>query len=1360
MSKPQVASGGPSPLPHQVVNAVARDLAATPTPVPSSPPASESFFSEIDGTAASVLETSYGDITWEPPADASSLNIVSWKLDVDAHVDDGVDRRGFNAISTVLAHPTRRANPLRASRKPLPPLAQPPPMLPKPLPRSHYDSYLQTITPLYESFVTAQQTASMAAAAESQGPSDLDLVAKKTAKADLPSLDDIPATFFDTGFDLANPATWAEVMETGASSSKGSRDDAVQESLSTYLDNLESHLVHEITLRSSAFFSALSNLQDLNSESSSCLTRIADLKSSLGEVGGEQARKGLEIIDAQTRLRSLRITEHGIKRVAELDDILRIAKDLADHGDWFGALGYVEDVVRWWDRNGATIAQSEEGEEPPAASSTLPLTTLPAFANLPMAISALMSNIASQLDGALGAVLLAFLSDADRGEEFDADNLRAKVGPMLGGLLRCGRVDTLAGVWRTAVTTAIREGGRQHLPVSNAEDDTDGTGEGRGHSLAESLQAMSHVQFVDVARRMYGSMLSRLNLVQQMGDEMAAILEESSSITPLSIAHSSGPNAPLRALDASPFDPADVLGAACELANTRSSKILSVRSEQNASLPIEQFVEIFGESWAFVVATETMAKRMIVSLRGVAAQQARQFLMTYHGQRLTKSAKLVEDETWVQVDIPPATQHAVNLFIEAAVNDPPECFVPPRQAANGAANGDTPKGNAKVVQIEDKSYFAVKATSESLQLLAEYLGVVVNVELVCTDVMARIIEFLKSFNSRTCQVVLGAGAMRSAGLKNITAKHLALASQSLSIIIALIPYIREFIRRHLNPKQAVMLIEFDKLKRDYQEHQNEIHAKLVAIMADRLAVHCGELREIDWEAAAGRDGPRQYALMLTKETQTLHKVLSKYLSQATVEGVMSQVLAASVHRLSEEFTKVEFKSEDAKKRMAMDAAYINAKLGPLTEAGTAVSSLETLVKDKATPRKGMRGLLRRNGSSNNDTVPSAGADEGTEAVEDDDEDGDILTEAVPSGDHYESKEEEAGANGGAATGRASEEKQAELTQSAEVKEESEAPKTPEKSKTPLPAVKYAEWSTSPAPRSPAPSYFSAPPKSPERVPSPEVKSPEPPSKSPEPELKSPTPPEKDLPVAAAEDPLSPSAVAPPSPTKTATPPSPTKAAAPPSPTKIEEPRPIPPTPKPRLSLEARLKAKLAAQAAAKPDKPRASSESAERVAVESVAERAERPEAGAAGEKPADAAEKPTDKDADKAADKDADKAADKDADKAEKAADADDAPKDVPTTPPAEDDAKDASTTPDKDAATTTPDASKDAAAPEPAKDAVATTPPPDTIASPNDGAGADDAADADADAATPPPPPKDAADAADAEVVPSIPEAKDTSE
>ena len=125
--------------------------------------------------------------------------------------------------------------------------------------------------------------------------------------------------------------------------------------------------------------------------------------------------------------------------------------------------------------------------------------------------------------------------------------------------------------------------------------------------------------------------------------------------------------------------------------------------------------------------------------------------------------------------------------------------------------------------------------------------------------------------------------MRSAGLKNITAKHLALASQSLSIVIALTPYIRETFRRHLSPKQAVMLVEFDKLKRDYQEHQNEIHSKLIAIMGDRITAHIKSLNAIRWDAPQAKSGVNDYMELLVKETVTLHKVLSRYLASVVVE---------------------------------------------------------------------------------------------------------------------------------------------------------------------------------------------------------------------------------------------------------------------------------------------------------------------------------------------------------------------------------------------------------------------------------------------------------------------------------------------
>jgi vacuolar protein sorting-associated protein 54 len=54
--------------------------------------------------------------------------------------------------------------------------------------------------------------------------------------------------------------------------------------------------------------------------------------------------------------------------------------------------------------------------------------------------------------------------------------------------------------------------------------------------------------------------------------------------------------------------------------------------------------------------------------------------------------------------------------------------------------------------------------------------------------------------------------------------------------------------------------------------------------------------------------------MLVKETATLHKVLGKYLASSTVESVLAEVLGAIVTRLSEEYGKVELKSDEAKKR--------------------------------------------------------------------------------------------------------------------------------------------------------------------------------------------------------------------------------------------------------------------------------------------------------------------------------------------------------------------------------------------------------------------------------------------------------------
>ncbi|ODN74901.1 hypothetical protein L198_08208 [Cryptococcus wingfieldii CBS 7118] len=891
---------------------------------PSPPAPSESFLSDLDGTAPSLIETSPGthDAIWAQPKDASGLNLVSWKYGVDAEAGDGVEKRGFNAISGVLAHPTKRANPLRSSRQPLPPL-QPPPPLPKPPPPASYDAYLSSITPLYESFVASQAVSKAAGAGgelDARSPAPLH---------DLPPLDSVPDIFFDPSFSLSDPSIWSQLSASPSTSS--APDSGVQAALSSHLDTLERHLIHEITLRTPSFFSALTNLQDLHSESTSCLTHITSLQTSLKSVGSTQSSRGLQIINAQEELRGLKEVRGGVEALGEVEEMYGMADKLVEEGDWEGGLGCVEDVVRWWTRYD------------PLSGESLPLSTLPALASLPTTITNLITKTSHHLSSSLASYLTSLLSrplDQPPREQ----ELRGSLAPMLEGLLKCGKAGGVEGIWREVVTAAVREESRKWLPGS--EEDGVKNPDARGASLAQSLQGLEHEQFMELCDKMYGALLARLTSVKTIGGVMEEIISSSNSITPISISSFPPDSRPLTPLT---LTLSETLASSSELAHTRISKILSVRSDPHALLPLPSFLHLYTTTTSFITSTESLSGKSATPLRGVLNAQARGFVQRYHQERLTSSARAVEEEVWTQVDVARGVQRVVELIVQAGMEDPAECFIPPKTTI--AAEDAEDKTTTKQLAVEDQKYCLVKATAESLLLLGDYLKIVVNLESVVTDVMSRIIEFLKSFNSRTCQVVLGAGAMRSAGLKNITAKHLALASQSLSVIVSLIPYIREFVRRHLGERQAIMLVEFDKLKRDYQEHQNEIHAKLVAIMSDRLAVHCASLREIKWESTPTKEGPNSYAEMLVKESATLHKVLSKYVSSSTVEHVMGDVIEAIARRLSEEFGKVELKSEEARKRMLHDVAIISIRLKPLSDRGQEIVQLENAVRSKTTPMK-------------------------------------------------------------------------------------------------------------------------------------------------------------------------------------------------------------------------------------------------------------------------------------------------------------------------------------------------------------------------------------------------------------------------
>lgn len=171
-------------------------------------------------------------------------------------------------------------------------------------------------------------------------------------------------------------------------------------------------------------------------------------------------------------------------------------------------------------------------------------------------------------------------------------------------------------------------------------------------------------------------------------------------------------------------------------------------------------------------------------------RQASVYLSKFHQGRVEKCARVVLDEMWNQVEVGPEVQGVVDVLVKCAVRDAEELrvgaegaiFGSPNSGSengakvmNGKENGVSPsasprldssprlrvlpqtktyaelsetatvptpnskepnkpaghaKGNTKHLKIEDRSYFIVSATAETLVLLIDYLKIVVNLRYV------------------------------------------------------------------------------------------------------------------------------------------------------------------------------------------------------------------------------------------------------------------------------------------------------------------------------------------------------------------------------------------------------------------------------------------------------------------------------------------------------------------------------------------------------------------------------------------------------------------------------------------------------
>jgi vacuolar protein sorting-associated protein 54 len=408
---------------------------------------------------------------------------------------------GPTAISNVLNNPHKRQAPPKAH-------SSLPSVLPAELPRikrKDFDSYLRAIAPEWDKFVQNTQLI-LDGHAHLDGPSTPRASSEiaftpRTPRIHklLTPLNTVPSVFFEAEFDLGNSCTFDAVTERRESDEEALDPSSLSyslpllEKLSHHADTIEQHLVREISLRSTSFFAALTNLQDLQIESEECLDRISKLRGLLKDVDEKGAKRGLEIVRKESRLLNVAAVSEGARELGAVVEMTGVAKGLVGAGQWGEALDIINSIETLWEpssvgvpvppvppvrrpsthrTNGALSPLPPTPETPPLASeggrkksagSSVPLSSLNAFASLPSHLRALTMEITSSLTTDLVNALKLDLLDrvnADLECSEPANNmnltLKDRLRPLLQGLLRTKGIREATVSWREVVTKEVR----------------------------------------------------------------------------------------------------------------------------------------------------------------------------------------------------------------------------------------------------------------------------------------------------------------------------------------------------------------------------------------------------------------------------------------------------------------------------------------------------------------------------------------------------------------------------------------------------------------------------------------------------------------------------------------------------------------------------------------------------------------------------------------------------------------------------------------------------------------------------------------------------------------------------------------
>lgn len=762
----------------------------------------------------------------------------------------------------------------------------------------------------------------------------------------------VPARFFSQEFSL----------DISAQVDSQTASFQLQQRLSSWLDLVEVCLWKQTTSQAQSFFNALSDLRSLVAQVQDACAVIAVLRRHIRSIKTQMAARQLTVMrmkrrkeNAQALITLAALAKQVRATLPTVDSLLAVSHDYG------GALALIREAKKVLAEELGGVKslrtlnrQLSDYEDMIADRLTanfidLCVTWEVAEDGMQARSADTFEGQGESVNGGIGGAA------AERGRDAAREKLLSTFHPLVNGLLRiqkeqmhavleqyrkrvveevqsCAKdsvIEALSAM-QAEVTSDVDPDAVETKPQQDVDDEEEETLPAL--TSAQQLTGLRAPEFISFLKLVFYNLEMVMNRAHQVHLNLCVVLE--------TVTKGSEGQLDESRVEKLRVESQEIVGVVCDLAQQSVKQLLTARAENHAKYLMEEVKELWDVALEFCLVGEGMGKKKWFDLRGTLLIQAKKFLEVLHEKQTNSLYAVLDGEEWKQADVPFEIQAIVNRMVKGKLGTPlvfsstgsPSASPSTSKSSSGTQlrRSKSSKSAAKDLFVLGKPYRVVSSVLMLITYLERCLSCAHNFANLSSSVLARVVEMLRLFNERTNSLVLQAEACKTAGLKRINTKNLALACQSLTVIVQLIPSVMKVLKSSLAPKLHVHLTnEMDRVVSELETHQKRIYEKFVD-MIDHLMHHCCEvlMREVQWDArtADGLGKPQDYMTKLTHGVTSMHNVLCKLLSEEQVREIFTPIFDLFNTKIPQAFANVDPSTPTGRSRVRVDIKHLLSTL--------------------------------------------------------------------------------------------------------------------------------------------------------------------------------------------------------------------------------------------------------------------------------------------------------------------------------------------------------------------------------------------------------------------------------------------------